>query len=225
MSVKDVIKSSVYDRLGGGTGLSLEAIALVLLVAVLIGVYLFFLYKVTSKKSFYSKDLATTIAGAPVIIAAIMIAMQSNLLVSLGMVGALSIVRFRTAIKNPLDLLYLFLSISAGIISGVGLFLLALVLVVIMTVLILGLACVANNKANSALILRTKNKVDWDEVSKIISSNSKYFKEKSRNIKNETTEVIFEIRAEDERSLVDALDTMKQFELINVLTCDGEIRC
>ena len=95
MSIKDVIKNSVYESLGGGTNLSVKSILLLIAIAALVGVYIFTVYKLSSKSAFYSRDLNMTIAGMPVIVAAIMIAMQSNLLVSLGMVGALSIVRFR----------------------------------------------------------------------------------------------------------------------------------
>ena len=128
MSVKDVIKSSVYESLAGGTGLSFKEVVVVFFMAFLIGLYVYMAYKLSSKAAFYSRDTGITIAGMPVVIAAIMVAMQSNLIVSLGMVGALSIVRFRNAVKNPLDILYLFWSISAGIICGVGLTLLAVLL-------------------------------------------------------------------------------------------------
>lgn len=75
------------------------------------------------------------------------------MIVSLGMVGALSIVRFRNAVKNPLDLLYLFWAISAGIIVGVGLYILAIVLCIIMTVLLLILDLIPNFKAPDLLVL------------------------------------------------------------------------
>lgn len=125
MSVKEVIKTSVYESLAGGTGLHFGEVCVILILSFAIGGYIFFVYKSFSKSAFYSKDLNVTLAGMSIVVAAIMIAMQSNLLVSLGMVGALSIVRFRTAVKNPIDLLYLFWSISAGIICGVGLYVLA----------------------------------------------------------------------------------------------------
>lgn len=114
MSIKDVIKNSVYESLGGGTNLSAKSILLLLVIAAFVGLYIFAVYKLSSKSAFYSKDLNITLAGMPIIVAAIMIAMQSNLLVSLGMVGALSIVRFRNAVKNPMDLLYLFWSYHCG---------------------------------------------------------------------------------------------------------------
>ena len=154
MSIKDVIKSSVYESLGGGTNLSARSILLLLAIAALVGIYIFMVYKLSSKSAFYSRDLNVTLAGMPIIVAAIMIAMQSNLLVSLGMVGALSIVRFRNAVKNPMGLLYLFWSISAGIIVGVGLYLLSFALCIVMTILLLALDMVPNAKAPDLLVLR-----------------------------------------------------------------------
>ena len=174
MSIKDVIKNSVYESLGGGTNLSVKSILLLIAIAALVGVYIFTVYKLSSKSAFYSRDLNMTIAGMPVIVAAIMIAMQSNLLVSLGMVGALSIVRFRNAVKNPLDLLYLFWSISAGIIVGVGLYILSFVLCIVMTVLLLVLDLVPNAKAPDLLVLRAlASEIDYGEVESLLKKKFK----------------------------------------------------
>lgn len=115
MSIKDVIKNSVYESLGGGTNLSAKSILLLLVIAALVGLYIFAVYKLSSKSAFYSKDLNITLAGMPIIVAAIMIAMQSNLLVSLGMVGALSIVRFRTAVKDSRDTMFIFWAMAEGL--------------------------------------------------------------------------------------------------------------
>ncbi len=156
MSFKDVIKSSVYQSLAGNADLTAGAVIAVLMISAMIGIYVYFVYRYSSRAAFYSKDLNVTIAGMPVVVAAIMIAMQSNLIVSLGMVGALSIVRFRNAIKNPLDLLYLFWAVSAGIICGVGLRLLAVLLCVMMTVMILVLQNIPNVKASNVLVIRAK---------------------------------------------------------------------
>lgn len=224
MSIKDVIKSSVYNRLGGGTGLSFGDIAVIMVIACVIGIYMYVLYKNTCKSAFYSKDLNITLAGMPVIIAAIMVAMQSNLLVSLGMVGALSIVRFRTAVKNPLDLLYLFWSISAGIICGVGLYLLAAVLSVVMTILVIGLSMVPSTKASSVLVVRTAQETEWDKVKEVITSNSKYVKEKSRSIKNGETEIIYEVRTNSEDEMIDGLQKIGTLDSVNYLAHDGQLR-
>ena len=225
MSIKDVIKNSVYESLGGGTNLSVKSILLLIAIAALVGVYIFTVYKLSSKSAFYSRDLNMTIAGMPVIVAAIMIAMQSNLLVSLGMVGALSIVRFRNAVKNPLDLLYLFWSISAGIIVGVGLYILSFVLCIVMTVLLLVLDLVPNAKAPDLLVLRAlASEIDYGEVESLLKKNCKYHKEKSRIIKNGETELIIEIRTAKKEELLEGFSKIRCMTQINCISHDREGR-
>lgn len=198
---------------------------MILVTACFIGIYIYSVYRFTSKAAFYSKDLNITMAGMAIIVAAIMVAMQSNLIVSLGMVGALSIVRFRNAVKNPLDLLYLFWSISAGIICGVGLWMLALGLCIIMTVVLLVLGAVPVSKALSILIIGADSEnVDWDEAQKLIKEHTKYCKQKSRSIKGKETEIIYEIKTDHEDELVKALREHTQIGRINFLSHDGEYR-
>ena len=225
MSIKDVIKNSVYEALGGGTNLSAGAILLVLAMACLVGIYIFIVYKLSSKSAFYSKDLNVTMAGLPIIVASIMIAMQSNLLVSLGMVGALSIVRFRNAVKNPIDLLYLFWSISAGIIVGVGLYVLAIVLCIITTFAMFLLYAIPNAKAPDLLILRGHNKqIDYIKVYNIMKEKCKYYKEKARCIKGDEVELIIEFHSKRKEELLSAFNDMNQFTQVNCISHDGECR-
>lgn len=225
MSIKDVIKSSVYESLGGGTNLSTGNILLILAIACLLGLYIFAVYKLSSKSAFYSKDLNVTMAGMPLIIAAIMIAMQSNLLVSLGMVGALSIVRFRNAVKNPIDLLYLFWSISTGIIVGVGLYILALVLCIVMTILLIVLDMIPNAKAPDLLVLRAvSDKVDYADLETLLKDYCKYHKEKSRCIKNGEVELIVEIKSAKKEELLQKLAAKEHMTQVNCISHDGECR-
>lgn len=225
MSIKDVIKNSVYEAIGGAGGLTAESVILILAAACLVGIYIFMVYKLSAKSAFYSKDLNITMAGMPIIVAAIMIAMQSNLLVSLGMVGALSIVRFRNAVKNPLDLLYLFWSISAGIIVGVGLYILGLILCIIMTVLLILLSIIPNAKAPELLVLRgTDKEIDYKTLYKVISDNCKYYKEKARCTKNGETELIIEINPKNRESLFNELNNLDWLVQVNCLLHDGECR-
>lgn len=192
--------------------------------AILMGIYIFMIYKNQSKSAFYSKDLNMTIAGLPVIVCAIMIAMQSNLLVSLGMVGALSIVRFRNAVKNPLDLLYFFWSISVGIICGVNLVLLAVFLCLAMTGMILVLQSVPNAKSTSLIVLRTSADVDWSIVTAMLEKHGKGVKEKSRSHKSGQTEIIYELVTKEEEIIIKKLKGYGTIEQINFLAHDGEYR-
>ena len=225
MSVKDVIKNSIYETLGSGTTMTPKTVIMILSFALLAGFYIFFVYKLSAKTAFYSKDLNITIAGMPIIVAAIMIAMQSNLLVSLGMVGALSIVRFRNALKNPLDLLYLFWAISAGIITGVGLYVLALVLSFIMTLLLFLIDKIPSAKAPELLVLRgTDQDIDYTSLYDLIRSRCRYYKEKARSTKNNETELIIEIRTKEKNLLLQDLNKTSFFTQVNCISHDGELR-
>lgn len=225
MSVKDVIKNSVYEALGGGVTMQARTVILILLAACLAGLYIFAVYRLSSRTAFYSRDLNITMAGLPVIVAAIMIAMQSNLLVSLGMVGALSIVRFRNAVKNTLDLLYLFWSISAGIIVGVGLYMLALVFSLVMTLLIFGLDRLPGTRAPELLVLRgRREQIDYDALFDTLGAHCRSYKEKARSTRGDETELIVEIRTKEKNLLLQALDQMPFLTQVNCVAHDGECR-
>ena len=115
MSFKDIFKKSFLEGFAS-TEITTLTVVTALGVACLLALYIFFVYR----KTFYSKNFNITLAGVTVITASLILTMQSSVVLSLGMVGALSIVRFRTAIKEPMDLMFLFWSISVGIICSGG---------------------------------------------------------------------------------------------------------
>ncbi len=136
MSFKDIFKKSFLEGFAS-TEITTLTVVTALGVACLLALYIFFVYRVVTRKTFYSKNFNITLAGVTVITASLILTMQSSVVLSLGMVGALSIVRFRTAIKEPMDLMFLFWSISVGIICGAGLAQVAVILSVVMTLGIL----------------------------------------------------------------------------------------
>ena len=146
MSFTDMIKKSVLEGFHTGD-LSTATIAVTLGMAVAMGLFIYLVYRLTAKGSFYNRGFNKSLATLPVITAGILLAMQSNLVISLGMVGALSIVRFRNAVKDPADLTFLFWSISMGIIVGAGLYKLAVLLSLAATVLIMGLDLIPTFRA------------------------------------------------------------------------------
>ena len=102
MFLFDKKEFDLIDLLTAGGEVTLANVLLILFVSCIAGLYIYLIYKNFCKAEFYSKDMNITMACMTVVVAAIMIAMQSNLIVSLGMVGALSIVRFRTAVTLDL---------------------------------------------------------------------------------------------------------------------------
>ena len=115
MSFKDVFKKSFVEGFAASE-VSGKAILAGLGFAAVLALYIFFVYRVMTRKTFYSKNFGIALVGVAMTTTALILTMQSSVVISLGMVGALSIVRYRTAIKDPLDLMFLFWSISVGII-------------------------------------------------------------------------------------------------------------
>ena len=136
MSIQDVIKKSFLKGFQN-TNLLIRDVAILMVMAAVLGIYIYFIYRIVTANTFYSKSFNTSLILMSVITAAIIIAIQSSVIVSLGMVGALSIVRFRTAVKEPLDLIFMFWSISIGIICGAGMVGLAFVLSLMASILVL----------------------------------------------------------------------------------------
>lgn len=135
MSVRDVLKKSFLNSSVFQT--SVTNIVLALVAAVLLGILIYIIYKRFYAGVIYSRSFAVTLTGMCVLTCMVTLAISTNVVISLGMVGALSIVRFRTAVKDPMDLLYLFWAITTGITTGAGMYALALTTAVIMIFLIL----------------------------------------------------------------------------------------
>ena len=124
MTFNDIFKSGFLENI---SSVSILDMAIALLLAFGIGVFIFFVYKKTYQGVMYSSSFGTTLVALTMITTVVILAVTSNVVLSLGMVGALSIVRFRTAIKEPLDIAFLFWSIAAGIVLAAGLIPLAVI--------------------------------------------------------------------------------------------------
>ena len=124
MTFNDIFKSSFLENI---TSVSILDMALALVLAFGLGLFIFFVYKKTYQGVMYSSGFGTTLFALTMITTVVILAVTSNVVLSLGMVGALSIVRFRTAIKEPLDIAFLFWSIAVGIVLAAGMIPLAVI--------------------------------------------------------------------------------------------------
>ena len=134
MTFNDIFKSSFLENI---TSVSILDMAIALALAFGLGMFIFLVYKKTYQGVMYSSSFGTTLVALTMITTVVIIAVTSNVVLSLGMVGALSIVRFRTAIKEPLDIAFLFWSIAAGIVLAAGMIPLAVIGSVIIGVMLL----------------------------------------------------------------------------------------
>lgn len=216
--------SELTELLTFSAGISYQRMLIALAVSSIISIYIFFVYRIITKSAFYSKSYNLTMAGMGIITTAIIVAMQSSLVVSLGMVGALSIVRFRTAIKDPMDLLFLFWAIGVGIITGTELYLLAIILSAVVTVLLLLLDFVPIKNTPFLLVVNSTNKNLEDSVVDIVKRYAKHHTVKSRNINKRGLDMIVELRTSKPNKLVQEITSKLDVENVSLLSHDGETR-
>ena len=222
MNFKDIIKQSILDNFAGD--ITFETIIIVLGAATAFGIYIFFIYRAAINNEFYSRDFNRTLALMSVVTAAIVLAIQSNLVISLGMVGALSIVRFRTAVKSPIDLLFLFWSISMGIICGAGLYLLACVTSVAITAVVFNLNRVGAPVALGLLVVNCKDLNVCDQTTEDVKQYTTYSRIKNKTITKDSVEIIYEIKTIKEADLERHLRQVEGINQFAFMNFDRETR-
>ena len=222
MGFKDVFKKSFLE---GFTSMDITTgkIAATLIVTALLALYIFAIYRLVTREVFYSKNFNISLAVMSLITAAIILAMQSNLVISLGMVGALSIVRFRTAIKDPMDLAFLFWSISIGIICGAGLYEIALVTSVGVTVFILVLDMLPVGKAPMMLVVNSSEMNGEKAVLDVVGKYARYYKVKSRNLSKGRLDLVIELKVKEESALVSEVAALDGMISASMISHDGEV--
>lgn len=223
MSYSDMIKNSVLEGFSYAD-MSTAKIMVTLIITFMIGIYIFFVYKMVTKSAFYFKSFNISMAIISVVTAGIILAMQSSIVISLGMVGALSIVRFRTAIKDPMDLLFLFWSIGTGIICGAGLYKIAVILGVLVTIGILILDLLPVKISPYLLIINADDKECEDEIMETIHQMAKAYKIKSKNITKSGMDLIIELRTRQEKELINQISELKCITSVSLLAHDGEVK-
>ena len=152
-------------------------------------------------------------------------AIQSSVVISLGMVGALSIVRFRTAIKDPLDIAFIFWSISVGIICGAHLYSVAIIGSVFVTIVMVIIQLLPGVKPALLLIVNASSDVSLKDLEELISANTSYYKIKSRNITSSELDIIAEIRTQDEQAFIKQLSEFNGINNATIMLHDGEVIC
>lgn len=223
MSFTEVLKKSVLEKFQA-SDMTTTSIAVTLGMAILLGVFIYFVYRISTKSGFYNRDFNKSLAALPVVTAAIMLAMGSNITISLGMVGALSIVRFRNAVKNPIDLTYLFWSISIGIVVGSGLFELAVLLSLAITALLFALDLLPTFRAPCLLVVSGEDITIESELIAIAKKYSRSVAIRSRNVSKRGVEWILEMRIRNEESLVQQIAALEKVSSVHLMTHDGDVR-
>lgn len=221
MNFSEIFKKSFLDGFTA-QDINIYTAITAMLIASLLALYIFVVYRVLTRKTFYSKTFNISLAGICLITCGIILTIQSSIVVSLGMVGALSIVRFRTAVKDPMDLMFLFWAIAVGIICGVGLAEIALILSLILTAGILLLNALPVAKAPMLLVVNADDLDAEEAILTAVKSYAKFSTVKSRNMTKVGMDMILELRTAEGQKLVRSILDIPSVTSASLLTHDGE---
>lgn len=222
MKLAEVLKKSFLEGYGA-VNIDFAAIVICMVITVLVALYIFLVYRMMNRKAFYNRNFNLSLVALAVITAAVILTIQSNIVISLGMVGALSIVRFRTAVKDPMDLVFLFWSISAGIICGAGFAVVAVVASVVITVIIL--LCDRMPMDTAAVILLV-NSTDYRTESRIMEVVERHCgssKVKARNLTKDKLNMAIEVKTGEGGKLVEQLMDLESVTSASLVDHDGEV--
>lgn len=205
MSVRDVIKHSFLEGFNNSIP-GIKVMLLCLVISILLGIYVYLVYRICSKGSFYSSDFGLSLVMVSLITCAIILTIQSSVIVSLGMVGALSIVRFRTAVKNSVDLAYLYWAICVGIITGTGLIGLAVLVSFLISLIMITFKYAPSPKRNMYFVrVEAEDTNSLKSLEECISNVDSHYVINSQDVNAKRFSVTFEVHCDKIGNLITEL--------------------
>ena len=220
MNFNDIFKSSFLENISSITVLDM---ILTIVLSFGIGLFIFLVYKKTYRGVMYSAGFGTTLIALTMITAIVILAVTSNVVLSLGMVGALSIVRFRTAIKDPLDIAFLFWSIGAGIILAAGMIPLAVIGSVCIGVILLVFVNKTSNTHPYIVVLNCTNHEAEIKAKEFLAKNVTRTTVKSKSAVKGAIELNIEVRLkEDNTDFINILSEMPGVNNTVIVSYNGD---
>ncbi|WP_315120540.1 DUF4956 domain-containing protein [uncultured Clostridium sp.] len=217
----DIFKKSFLNS--ATTDLSAMKVVLTLGLTFVIGLFIYVVYKKTFKGVLFSKSFNISLIAIAMVTSLVIMAVTSNVVLSLGMVGALSIVRFRTAIKDPIDIVFMFWAISSGIVTGAGLYTLS-----IFGSLVIGLILVMFNKVSMSenaylFVVNCHDNKAEEEVIKKVKDEIKKFNIKSKTVSKDNIEMTLELRVKNnETSFVNTVSNINGVNNAVLISYNGD---
>ncbi|MFC5471364.1 DUF4956 domain-containing protein [Cohnella suwonensis] len=191
-SFSDILKDSVLDNFT--SDIDISKIIITMLISFFVGLFIYVLYKRIFSGILYSKSFNVSLIGMTLITSMVIIAVNSNLVLSLGMVGALSIVRFRTPIKDPTDLIFLFWAAAAGIVTGAGFYSLAVIGSIIVGLVLFIFVKNTSFETPYLLVVNCDGDESEQAIHKRLGSEVKRFNVKQKTVTSDNIEMTVEVR-------------------------------
>ena len=220
MTFSDVFKSSFLSNLNA---FSTVDVLLALGLSFVLGLFIFLVYKKTYSGVMYSDSFGVSLIAMSMITSLVIIAVTSNVVLSLGMVGALSIVRFRTAIKEPMDIAFLFWAIAVGIVLGAGLLPLAIIGSVIIGIIIVVFSTRKIGDTPYILVVNCESEETENTAYELIKSEAKKSLLKSKSVNKLGIELTYEVRIKDDNTVfVNELSAIEGVKNAVLVSYNGE---
>ncbi len=222
MTIKETLEKTFFE--GYATAdIQVSTVFICIICSMLLSVYIYVLYKNINKNSFYNRNFNLSLIVIAIITASIILTIQSNIVVSLGMVGALSIVRFRTAIKDPIDLVFLFWSISIGIICGAGFVMIAIIASIILTIVIVVFSMLPQARNSMILVINAKSYKNESEIMQIVNEECSYIKMRARNVSKDGINMAIEVNVKNQPQLIEKLMDLEVVLSASLVEHDGDV--
>ena len=220
MTFNDIFKSSFLENV---TSVSILDMAIALVLAFGLGMFIFLVYKKTYQGVMYSSSFGTTLIALTMITTVVILAVTSNVVLSLGMVGALSIVRFRTAIKEPLDIAFLFWSIAVGIVLAAGMIPLAVIGSVVIGVILLVFVNKKSHTNPYIVVVQCTDRMAEEKATAYLKSNCERCVIKSKSAQKGCIEMNLEIRLKnDDTGFINELSDMSGINSAVLVSYNGD---
>ncbi len=214
MGFLDLIKKGVVEEFTGT--ISTGDLFLSLLTAFVAALFISFIYKKTYTGVSYTKSFVLSIILLAMVTSLVIRTINSNLALSLGMVGALSIVRFRTAVKDPVDTVFMFWSIAAGIMAGAGLYIITIIACALLGIFYLISYTTSFKPTQKYLLVVNVNKDDAEEVATMFNKKKKCVL-KTQSIKKDMVEFTYELAGKEFADSILKLKDSSMFESIHLI--------
>lgn len=220
MTFNDIFKSSFLENV---SSVSILDMAVALILSFGIGMFIFLVYKKTYQGVMYSSSFGTTLIALTMITTVVILAVTSNVVLSLGMVGALSIVRFRTAIKEPLDIAFLFWSIAVGIVLAAGMIPLAVIGSVVIGLVLLAFVNRKSHTNPYIVVIQCSDRMAEERAGAYLKANCERCVVKSKSAQKGCIEVNMEIRLKsDDTSFINELSDMNGVTSAVLVSYNGD---
>lgn len=219
MSFNDIFKSSYLENI---TAVSIPDMAIALILSFCLGLFIYFVYRKTYAGVMFSQSFGGSLIAMTMITTMVILAVTSNVVLSLGMVGALSIVRFRTAVKDPMDTAYMFWALTMGILLGAKLYAIALVVAAAIAAIIFLLTFMHFTTPNSYLLVVHYDEEAEYDVDQMMRRSVKNRRLRSKTMTRSGAEMTWEVRLDNKQDLVALMLGIEGVHDATLVACQTE---